>query len=289
MFIAALFFTISFSHAQVVGTGEPITKTYDVEEFFAVNVNINYDISLDMDAPAGITISAQANIIDLIGKEIKDGILTIDQVEWIEATQPISITIGAPRLTEIYTDSHSTVSVGNMTGPEFKVEATLGKVILVGSIAELRVINESSTVDASKLRAERASVSVNEDGTVLLNVSGEVACTISEDGRVKNINANGKMSNDCGAVVEDDQIIDEVKYIDLKIKNNSWSRRHFVVVGPKPDGGRFSYGFPMMPGAVKTERWTTGTKVYLESKVGKRNLLIELTSESAGETVDLFE
>ncbi len=60
------------------------------------------------------------------------------------------------------------------------------------------------------------------------------------------------------------------------------------MVGPKKNGGRFSYGFPMMPGFSKKERWTTGTKVYKVNKIGIRKLLVTIKSEDEGKTVKLF-
>lgn len=81
----------------------------------------------------------------------------------------------------------------------------------------------------------------------------------------------------------------KAKYIDIKIKNNSLNRNHFEVRGPKQDGSYFGYGFPMMPGASKKERWTVGTTVYRVNRVGLRKLLVTLTTEDAGKTVKLFE
>lgn len=79
-----------------------------------------------------------------------------------------------------------------------------------------------------------------------------------------------------------------INWISFKIKNNSWNRNNFYVVGPKADGTRFSYGFPMMPGKVKKERWTVGTKIYRVNKVGFRKLLVTIKADDQGKTVKLF-
>ncbi len=115
-----------------------------------------------------------------------------------------------------------------------------------------------------------------------------VDCNIGEDTKLVNINDEAT-TNGCNEKSRNDvQAYATTKYINLKIKNNSWSRKHFVVVGTKPNGRNFSYGFPMMPGAVKKERWTVGTKVYKENSLGMRNLLVTLTEEDEGQTVELF-
>ena len=81
----------------------------------------------------------------------------------------------------------------------------------------------------------------------------------------------------------------KAKFIDIGIKNNSWNRRHFVVIGPKKDGSSFSYGFSLMPGSVKKERWTVGTKVYRKNSVGVKKLLVTIKAADEEKTVNLFD
>jgi hypothetical protein len=60
------------------------------------------------------------------------------------------------------------------------------------------------------------------------------------------------------------------------------------VVGPKPEGGKFGYGFPMNPNAVRKENWTVGTKVYKVNGLGFRKLIKVIELEDRGKTVALF-
>lgn len=82
---------------------------------------------------------------------------------------------------------------------------------------------------------------------------------------------------------------DTPEFIKFKIKNNSFNRNHFVVIGPKSNGKMFSYGFPMMPQAERKENWTTGTKVYKVNKLGLRKLLIIIKPEDENKTIKLFK
>jgi len=79
------------------------------------------------------------------------------------------------------------------------------------------------------------------------------------------------------------------EYITVKIKNNSWNRQSLEVKGPKKDGSYFGYGFPMMAGSTKKERWTVGTKVYKKTALGSRKLLLTIQKEDANKTVKLFD
>ena len=80
----------------------------------------------------------------------------------------------------------------------------------------------------------------------------------------------------------------DLEWISFKIKNNSPKRNNFTVRGPKADGSYFGYGFPMNPHAVKKEKWSVGTKIYSQTKLGFKKLLVEITAEDEGKVIELF-
>ncbi len=98
------------------------------------------------------------------------------------------------------------------------------------------------------------------------------------------------MKSDAKAIESEDNIAKNtaIKYINFKIKNNSLTRNHFIVRGPKPDGSEFGYGFPMMPQTIRKENWTTGTKVFRVGPLGKQTLLITIKEGDENKTVNLF-
>ena len=81
---------------------------------------------------------------------------------------------------------------------------------------------------------------------------------------------------------------ENITYINFQIKNNSENRNHFYVVGPKPDGSKFSYGFPMMPNSIRDEYWTLGTKVFLVNGLGYKKPLMTITEKNENQVVHLF-
>ena len=286
LFTLILAFSFCSLKAQVNGNGQMVTKTFELEDVYKFRSNFYADIILDMNEESGITITAETNIINLIGIETKGGTLSIEQKKWIEPSKRIKIIVGVPYLESVVMDTHDDLKIVNVNGEIFKVDAKIGKVILSGEVDDLRITAKNGTVEASKLKSRIASVKIKGDGKAMLNVSENVVCNLSKNARLVNINEEA-MSSDC--MQNKNTEVVETRYINLKIKNNSWSRKHFVVVGPKLDGSSFSYGFPMMPGAVKTERWTVGTKVYKENNIGMRDLLVTLSEDNEGEVVELFE
>lgn len=91
----------------------------------------------------------------------------------------------------------------------------------------------------------------------------------------------------CSCLIDIDQET-KIEFISFEIKNNSENRNHFYVVGPKPDGSQFSYGFPMMPNAKRLENWSVGTKVYQANSLGFKNLLVTITKDNENQIVNLF-
>ena len=145
------------------------------------------------------------------------------------------------------------------------------------------------------LEATNVNVNLWDGGKIRLNtpsaISGSVkeGVVIYEGGAPK---TNVRTSNG-GQVINARQMASakghpKTKYIDLKIKNNSSKRINAFVKGPKPDGSRFSYGFPMRAGQIKKERWTVGTKVFLVTELGTRKKLVEIQEQDENQIVELY-
>ncbi len=279
--------TITSLNAQIVGEGRMITKTIDLENIYKFESNFYADITIDMAEQSGITITAEENIINFIDVEMKRGSLIIGQKEWIEPSKRIKVVVGAPKLCGILMGTHDDLKVLNVKGDIFNVDAEIGSIILSGQVDDLRITAKNGEIDASELLSRVASVEIFGDGEAMLNVTEKINCNLSENARF--VNKNRDIKTDGCQQKESMVASTDTRYIDLKIKNNSWTRNHFVVVGPKPDGRSFSYGFPMMPGTTKSELWTVGTKIYKENSIGQRNLLVTLTANDEGKTVNLFD
>ena len=281
----SLLIMLKMGNAQIIGNKNIVTKTYTLEEVYRINIQMYAKVLIDMEKEAGIEITGESNLLEYIDRKAKRGVLTLDQKKWIEPTSRITIKIGAPGLRELEMGTHDKTVVSNIKGDIFKIEAPIGDIQLDGAVEELRIKSKMGRVDATKLAAENATVEIKSDGQVKVNVSQTVICDIDEDGFFKNVNENAT-SNGCDGHAE--IVNPDTKWINVKIKNNSWKRNHFVVVGPKPDGRKFSYGFPLMPLQSKSERWTVGTKVYKENSMGQRKLLVTLTAEDEDAMVKLI-
>lgn len=283
------------SMAQIKGNGTIETRQFEVNDVEYIKINLYAKVTIDQSAEEGMSITTDTNLFDLITTTVDEGILDLDQKEWISASQPIIINIGAPSLYRIETGTHDITKIINVNNELLRINAPIGNIKIEGKTKELRIGSELAKIDASQLVAENAFVNLWSYGTVKVNVDNMLWAEVSNDGKLIYTNTPEELKikkRKGGQVlsVADVKTIKKSKteYIDFKIKNNSSNRNDFFVVGPKPDGSKFSYGFPMMPYSKRHENWTVGTKVYKVNSLGFKKLLITITKENENQIVDLF-
>lgn len=292
-FITLSIFVLSIAlHSQVKGNKQIETRTFSFENVTQIKIDLYAKITIDASAEEGLSITTDANLFNYIDKEVIDGTIHFNQLKWIQPSEGIIITIGAPNLKHVFHDTHDVTKIINVNTNVLRVTAPIGKVFIEGNTKELRLGSELSTIDASKIIAKNAFVNLWSRGTIKVNPSEYLWANVSNKGKLilvnepksKKIKTTDKDYNTAIDFTETSP-----KFINFKIRNNSLNRHNFVVIGPKPDGSTFSYGFPMMPQATRKEYWTTGTKVYKVNKLGLRKLLVTISADDENELVKLFD
>ncbi|WP_075343546.1 GIN domain-containing protein [Tenacibaculum agarivorans] len=289
--IFLLLLTVGTVLGQIKGNGVLETKTFTISTLKNIKIDLNAKVIIDASADEKIIITAESNLFDYIGKKQKGNTIHFDQVKWIEPTKAITIKIGAPSLAYVEQDTHSTTEIININNDKLKVFASVGKIILEGITDQLKIKVRNGMVDATKISAENTDVVITGYGKAKIKTDENLHTVIGKEG---DLLLSGKPKKITGNYQEylarpKENLEDVGEWIAIKIKNNSWKRNHFEVVGPKKSGGKFSYGFSLLPEFTKKERWTTGTKVYKVNKLGMRKLLVTITENDKNKTVNLFK
>lgn len=286
-----LILTSSTLIAQVKGNKTIETKTYNITNLKELKVNLYAKITVDQSLSESMQISADSNLFDKIDTEIVDGKLNLNQLEWIQPSQKIVIKIGAPKLERLETGTHETLYLNNVNADYLNIMALVGKVIASGKVKQFNVGVELGEVDASKLISEKVRANIWGRGKAIVYAKDEIYSIVKNDGRLVLANTPKSLKGDTKkAIAKTKKSMNKnLTWISFKIKNNSWNRNNFVVVGPKKDGSSFSYGFPMMPGLTRKEKWSVGTKVYKVNRIGLRKLLVEIKADDKDKTVKLFQ
>jgi hypothetical protein len=286
----------AISMAQIKGNKTIETRTFNIENVNNIKINFYADVTIDVSLEEGLTITTDENLFDYIQRNVVDNTLYLDQKEWISSSKKTKIIIGAPNLKRVETGTHDITKIINVNSETLNIISPIGKVFIEGKTKQLNLGVELATVDASMLIADNVYVNIWGWGTATLNVLNQVDGTVSKNGTLKyastptsNIVKTQKSKHDLEEVTSVNQTNKEVRYINFKIKNNSINRNNFYVVGSKPDGSKFSYGFPMMPLSKRQETWTTGTKIYKVNHIGLRKLLVTITEDNEDQIVKLFQ
>lgn len=281
--------------AQIEGNKQIKTRTFSIKNVKQIKINFHANVIIDASAEESLTITTDANLFDLINKEVIDGTLILDQKEWIEPSQKSVIKIGAPYLNRVQQNTHDTTKIININYEELRIQALVGNIIIEGKTKELHLGSEVSNIDASKIIAEKAYVNLWSWGIIKVNVTDLLWADVSNNGKLyyvykpKKLDVKTKKDGKVLNLYETEKIVNvDAKYINFKIKNNSFNRNSFEVIGPKQDGSKFGYGFAMMPHATRKETWTIGTKVYKVSDTGFKKLILTITKSNENQVVNLF-
>lgn len=293
LFFALLSWSIS---SQIIGNKKIVTKSFDLEKFEQLEVSLYANIEVDMQSPSMLTITIDENLLPFVGRSVYSGRLELDQKEWISPSQEVVIKIGAPALKFFQQGTHDATYIKNIDKAEFSAMANVGKIILEGEVQLLNANAEVGEIDARNLVAKEVDLNIWSWGQAQLDNPSLITGKVKENGTAFYSGANtsvkvktrsgGRVVNRATEVARNE---DATRYIEIKLKNNSFKRINAYVRGPKPDGKYFSYGFPMNPGQIKKERWTIGTKVFRRTNIGLKKLLVEITEGDEGGVVKLYE
>ncbi len=111
-------------------------------------------------ATEGMSITTDSKLFDLITTEVDEGMLNLNQKEWIEVSQPIVIMMGAPNLYRLESGTRDVTKLIHVNNELLKINAPIGNISIQGRTKELRIGSELATIDASELIAENAFVNL---------------------------------------------------------------------------------------------------------------------------------
>jgi len=276
--------------AQVQGNKNIQTKSFSVANLTDLEIGLYADVMIDASGSEEMTISTDSNLFNLIDTEVVDGKLKLNQKKWVQASERIQIRIGAPKLKRIQQGTNDIVRVINLEAEYFSAMALNGEIVISGEVNTLGVGAENGFVDARNITAKEVNLNIWGHGKATVHATELLNAKLSKTSRLELTNQPNKIKGNIERALTNNNPDNKetVRYIDFKIKNNSFNRNNFYVIGPKPNGRNFSYGFPMMPGKIRKEKWTTGTKIYKVNRLGLRKLLVTITDTDEDKVVKLF-
>ena len=202
--IAAVLISM-LSQAQLRGSGQTVTKTYDYQNFNKVNFDdLDGKLEIEVGKPFGISITIDDNLINLLTliENSDEKLLTIalkgsrNNKMYIENTK-IKVSITVPFLLEVSNNGNSRLVVTNMNSKNFKsINPVNGSTTLSGIVDNLEVIcRGNGNFYADKLTTKNAKIICQGNGNAKVNVSDSVTGLASGNGNIQNI-GNAQFSSD---------------------------------------------------------------------------------------------
>ena len=320
-----LFFAVlgtAMSHGQnrlLHGNGMEKTALTSLVDFHELIIDLRANVTIHNGGMPKMSIRCDANLMKAISAEVTDQklLIRVKPGYWIESGS-IDITLWVPFLTHLETRGTQTdigtIEVTTIDTEVFTCKVLAGKVILQGQTNRLFVSSSnhsnqfiSGTIDASGLEAQwvdadiRGSNSARVYAVQALHVRLQDQATLKFSGYPSLITKRGKalqtspdefgvepdLTSSESDVLHDASQGSSLSYVTFKVRNNSLRRQNFLIKGPTENGRGFSYGFPMMPFATRSETIPVGTKIFPESGLHLKPLLI-VKAEDAGTVIDIF-
>lgn len=188
----------TFANAQLKGSGNTSTKTYDYTDFNKVNFNdLDGKLEIEVGKPFSITTTIDDNLSSLLtvieNSDQKQLTLALkgnrNNKMYIENTK-IHRKITMPFLLEVSNNGNSSLTVTGIKSKSFKsINPVNGSTTLLGIVENLEVIcRGNGNLNAEKLIAKNAKITCSGNGNARVNAATITESIQSGNGNIINSN-----------------------------------------------------------------------------------------------------
>lgn len=189
------------------GKGPVIKRPLTVPAFNGIAAHGSFDVKLTRSATRSVEVEGQANIIDLITTDVKNGVLHVRTRQCYSTDKPLIVHISAPTIDLVSLQgSGDVIGEGSFTTPMLTVEVqgsgavTLsieakkiaaivqgsGDVHLTGTSGSLTAtVQGSGDIDADGLASTNVQASVQGSGDIEVHATGRLEATIAGSGDIR--------------------------------------------------------------------------------------------------------
>ena len=197
--ISLMFFAFSVmgwsQKVSLKGSGPSVTRTLDLPSFSTVECSVSADVEITQGATQKVTIEGQANIVDQIATEVKDGKwrIKLPKNMWSDYDK-LNIKITVPRLHGVgMAGSGNITTMNTIKTDDFQIGLSgsgniraTGNVFIKGVAKELNIgTSGSGNVKAQDCEVEKVKIGISGSGDCLVNASNSLEAGIAGSGSVK--------------------------------------------------------------------------------------------------------
>lgn len=191
----------------VTGTGDVTKRTLPIAELRGITAQGSLDVRLKQGPVRSVEVEAQANLIDLLSTEVRDGIWHIGTEQCYNTTKPFIVHITVPKIEHVALQGSGDVTgLDRFTTEAFvatvqgsgeltfdiearSVDATVqgsGDITLTGKCTAFAAhVQGSGDIDGMGLISEKASTVVVGSGNIGVHAAQELNATIQGSGDIR--------------------------------------------------------------------------------------------------------
>ncbi|MCB9597641.1 MAG: DUF2807 domain-containing protein [Sandaracinaceae bacterium] len=163
--------------APVAGDGVSLTETRDVGDFDGVAVEGALRVEVITGDPRALTVTTDANLMELVETVVEDHALQVRPAEWIEPTIPVEVSLGAATLDFLSARQTGSVALAHRVAAQrFGVAASDGATAQAGGTCEVlrAVASDHGSIQATSLVCADGRVDAQEGARIEVTVTGHL-------------------------------------------------------------------------------------------------------------------
>ncbi len=172
----------------IEGSGDVVTESREVSGFDQILLSGSGVVIVEVTGTESLSIETDDNLLSVLETEVDDGRLELRARRNIDPSEDVVYTITAASLEGVSISGSGSIVVTGIEGSGFSVEISgSGAVTLEGAVSdELSVeISGSGHFDGEDLVAVTGTVDVSGSGSAVVNVTDDLAVSLSGSGEVE--------------------------------------------------------------------------------------------------------
>lgn len=191
LIVSGLLLSVVLTACGVSGSGNVVTETRQVTGFDGVTVTGAGNILIDQSGAESLTITTDDNLLQYITTEVRGGKLVIEFTRGVlfNKVKDLTFKVGVKNLNSIQVDGAANVEGKNIATENLSVKLNgAGAMTLSGKATEQNVVLDGvGTYNAAELSSQRAQVTNNGTGAVVVRVSDKLDASVNGLGSIEYI------------------------------------------------------------------------------------------------------
>ena len=168
-------------HTGVRGSGQRVVQKRNVQPFKSIATEGAFNIEVVCQKDLSLEIEGDDNIVDLVGTDVSNNVLHLNNIKNYSVGEPVEIRISVPDIEGLSVSGAGTIDVSGLKNEKFEIDSSGAPQIRVSGSTNVVDIdsNGAAKIDTHNLRAAKGVVDSKGVSNIEVDVRDELDVTIS--------------------------------------------------------------------------------------------------------------